>query len=261
MLTMDSCTFDPTVLDAITPADVSMYLSGTGWVLQRRTGTSCIYRQGSVSSWDEVTVPDAVSYSDYRAMVSLILGTLSRVESRTEAEIASDIMAGNVNGSVRYRLLYDGVPVPAPLDWVMQVVGAHKGMTVAVYEDLRKSHRCYGSLLTGCDAADGLVVGQAPCDGSVIRILHPSQSRDAIQKDIVNGIMLSCNEILNRVVGDNQDEMKDIFPDFIDSFMSLRIDRGYDVEIGFHTSEEDTVLVMPDIIFQKMESYLDGVRG
>ena len=47
--------------------------------LQRRTGTFHIYRKGSVSSWDEVTVPDAVSYSDNRAVVSLILDTLSKV--------------------------------------------------------------------------------------------------------------------------------------------------------------------------------------
>lgn len=143
----------------------------------------------------------------------------------------------------------------------MQVVGAYKGMTVAVYEDLRKSYRCYGSLLTGCDVEDGLVVGQTSCDGSVIRIFYPPQSRDVIQRDIVNGIMLSCSEILNQIIGDDQDEMKDVFPDFIDSFTSLRTDCGYDVEIGFHTSEGDMVLVMTDIIFQKMESCRGGVQG
>ena len=126
----------PEILKTVSPTDVMVYLSKTGWTSRHKTRTATVYRKILPVAWEEVTVPNSVMYSDYPQMISLIIHTLSKVESRSCDEIATDIMAGNANESFQCRLMVGDGSGTIPLDWMVQILQAHKKMSSAAYLDI-----------------------------------------------------------------------------------------------------------------------------
>ena len=118
MLTMDSRPLDRTVSDVISTADIGKYLSRTGQALQRGTGTACTIVKGPFlhGMWSRFQMMWRTAIT-VRQFPSFLIPSPRWNQGRRRNRVRHHGRC--INGSVRYCLPHDGVPVPAPLDSVM----------------------------------------------------------------------------------------------------------------------------------------------
>lgn len=259
---------DQNVLRSIPPVALMTYLSESGWVLQRKTETLNIYRKTFFSSWEEIMVPNSSTYSDYVQMILLALETLSKTESRAERDILSDVISGNVNDVLQYRLMVGDSSGTAPLDWILQLLQAHKRMSAAAYLDMIDPQSYHASLSKGNKVLKDMRVGQTSYGSYVVRMYFPSVSGTGRTADdplhrIVERILQSSRTVVESAADGTPIGKDDgISYNFIDSFMSLRSDNGYDLEMSGSgpADKPRPTLNVPDSVFPRIENIIDELR-
>lgn len=250
------------------------YLSESGWAFKRKDGNTKIYRKNLSVSWEEVIVPDSSAYSDYAQMVSLILETLSKVESRSEEEIASDIISGNVNESLQYRLMVGDNSGTVPLDWIIQVLQANKKMSAAAYLDIVDYCPYYTNISRGNKALRDMRMGQTSYGSFIVKIIYPYPTElqrtidnkyagDKALREIANKIIVSSRTVVESAADNSSiNENAKISYNFVDSLLSLRSDNGHDLEMmrSGPISDVYSPLNIPDSIFSRIEYIADEMK-
>lgn len=225
-------------------------------------------------SWEEIIVPNKNTYSDYPQMVLLALETLSRIESRTEREIAADVISGNSNDILQYRLMVGDHSGMVPVDWMIQVLQAHRKISAAAYQDMVDPQPYHNSLSKGNKALKDMRMGQTSYGSYVVRMYFPSFSEhqrtveggrifDEYNRKIVDRILQSSRAVVESAADGAQIKKEDgISYNFVDSFMSLRSDNGYDLEMSRTGcgNRDDLLLNVPDSVFPRIENVLDELR-
>lgn len=262
------------VLGSLPPTRLMTYLSESGWYLRRRTETAYVYRKDLPASWQEVTVPNSIGYSDYAQMVYLVLVTLSKLESRPMEDIAADILSGNVSKSLQYRLMMEDKSGTVPLDWIIQVLQANKKMSASAYMDLVEYHPYHKTVAKGNHALQGMRMGQTSYGSYVVKILYPFQSEpqrtvegkyaaDDVIRRIVDKIMESSRAVVESAAdGVQLDDGAEVSYNFVDSFLSLRGDGDHDLEMSGSgiVSDDRPPLYVSNSIFQRVELLADEMK-
>lgn len=266
---------DPIIsrLGNISPSSIRTYLSEKGWEPRRNTGTANIYRITCDQSWDEVSIPNSTEYSDYSQLVYSAIRTISKIESRTFSDVVADIISGNASEGLQYRLKTDDDSGTVPLDWIMQILQSHKMMSAVAYLDLTEYQPFYRSTVKGTRALKDMRMGQTSYGSYVVRFTYPFPSEpqrdldgriagDPAVRGIAEKVLTSARTIVESAI-DNV-EIKDsdkISFNFVDSFMTLKSERGLDLEMSSTGSNKFIPSVeVPDRIFKRVEVIADSMR-
>ncbi len=228
------------------------YLSERGWKPKRNTGTATIYRKESEQSWDEVSVPNDTAFSDYRDIVFFAVRTISKVESRSAADVLADILSGNSGGWIQYRLETEDDSGTVPVDRVLQVIRAHRGMSEAV---------CVGDE----EVLSNMRMGQTGYGGYLLRFAYlPSPgSFNSGCDDMAEAVFDSMVDLVGHTAkGAELPSSCGISSDFVDSFRGLRSDRGLGIEISLvSVRKANRVLMVSDETFSRIERILGRFLG
>ncbi len=231
-------------IGSISPPAMESYLSERGWKPKRNTGTATIYRKEFEQSWDEVSVPNDITFSDYLDIVFSAVRTISKVESRPAADVLADILSGNSGGWIQYRLETEDDSGTVPVDRVLQVIRAHKGMSKAV---------CLGDE----EVLSNMRMGQTGYGGYLLRFAYTQSPRsfDSGREDMAEVVFALMVDLVGYTTeGIGSPSSCGISSDFVDSFMGLRSDRGLGIEISLVSGRKaNRMLTVSDETFSSIE--------
>ena len=263
-------------LSRIKPFTIMSYLTEKGWMRVSHKKTYYVYRKNMASTWDEVSVPASDCFTDYAQQVYVILRTLSSVESRSMMDIMSDMVSGNASDAFQYRLMVGDESGTVPLDWFLQVLGTHKKLSAAAYLDIVSPMDYHKNMNVGYNALRDMRMGQTSYDSFVVRIVYPYDGQldygagrrgDKVVRKVATKIMDSSRILLEHAADDEQLEPGcGVSFNFVDSFMSLRSDNGYDMEIAkvdFRDDDPDAVrrpISIPDSMFGRIGNVVQSLK-
>lgn len=263
-------------LARIKPFTIMSYLTEKGWVRTSSKKTYYVYRKEMRGTWDEVSVPVSDCFTDYSQQVYVILATLSNAESRSMVDIMSDIVSGNASDAFQYRLMVGDESGTVPLDWFLQVLGTHKKLSAAAYLDIITPRDYHKNMNAGYNALRDMRMGQTSYGSFVVRIVYPYDGQldygagrrgDDVVRRVATKIMDSSRILLEHAADDQQLEPGcGVSFNFVDSFMSLRSDNGYDLEIAkvdFRDDDPETVrrpISVPDSMFVRIGNVAQSLK-
>ncbi len=183
------------ILKSISPQKVRLYLTSSGWQLERRDPTSDVF--SNPVTGEVVDVPDDKEFRDYAYRLEEIIRTISDSENKSVQRIVAGMTIAASSDTIEYRYEHKNNEIGLiPVNDMIKIIDSGNNLNNFAYRDFCDYKPAYpNSNWAGRKILDDIRLGPTLPGSYVVQFIYPLMDRD----DETYGSTLNGEVVLKNV--------------------------------------------------------------